>query len=785
MAISVVHEMTMVSAGNGTGNEVVVNDLGFTPQADDLILISVGGEGNNPNPNTWVAEFGFQGGGTASATLIARDYGQDVGANGNSDKCQITVFGYVWQSGNTFDSLTIDHNRKKLVGLAVLRGAEVTGFPSIDWVTNQSATSFLSNLDQTQVNDVPVSGTRSSLTTDDLPWTWNSTNFGTEAAVWMAFSHRQSPTFTPGYPDADGASWTGDTLTAINMASGYQIRPDSSPGTQYEVRWDRTGTSTSYFAVLAIGIPAATATGTNRDLAGSTAATASGSGVVGVTRNFSGSLAGSASGSGVLARTAGLTGSLSASASASGVIGLEKGLQGSTALVASGAGILDRACALAGTGSATGTLQGAQGCSRAVQGSSAPALAGTGAVSRTCQLQGDLSATASGQGVQGVSRALQGEIQGTLQGNGSLASAVEIPLSGAGSGAATLTGSQGVTRGITAASTASASLTGSLSQTAKLQGATGVTGASQGAVQGDRALTGSAGGTGAATGTLELTGQVELTGTGAGTGSLSGSVAASLGLQGTTDTTGTPTGSVSRNRPLSGSTGSTGNLTGSAGVSRGITGTFTGTVTASGSLGAAASLELNGSALVQGTVQGQLNRSAGFQGSTALTLSLDGTLSRSADFSGASSSALSTTGFFQANLFLTGSSPGTLTGSAVVSVAESEPLLKQGGRNLVQIEVLTEEITYYLGGDLSSGKTIRAVVQRMEPEAVQYSYEGASLAIEVELWICTDSTLGIPIPQIGRDLVDVVVTEGQAVERCRVVEALEDDPGMIHLLAVR
>ena len=259
MAISVEYNMTMVSAGNGTGNEIIVEELEFTPAADDLILISIGGEGNNPNPNTFVCEFEFQGGSTADATLIARDYGHLVGNSGNSDKCQITVFGYVWQSGQTFNTLRITHNRKKLVGLTVLRGAEVSSFPSVDWVTNQSATSFLSDLDETQVNDVPVSGTRSSLTTGDLHWTWNETNFGTEAAVFMAFSHRNEAEYAPAYPDNDSADWTGNTLQAISMSSGYQVRPVSTPGTQYQVRWDRTGNAVHRFAVLAIGIPAASA----------------------------------------------------------------------------------------------------------------------------------------------------------------------------------------------------------------------------------------------------------------------------------------------------------------------------------------------------------------------------------------------------------------------------------------------------------------------------------------------------------------------------------------------
>jgi hypothetical protein len=111
--------------------------------------------------------------------------------------------------------------------------------------------------------------------------------------------------------------------------------------------------------------------------------------------------------------------------------------------------------------------------------------------------------------------------------------------------------------------------------------------------------------------------------------------------------------------------------------------------------------------------------------------------------------------------------------------------MKQGGRSLVKLTLLTEEITYYPGGDLTAGKTIRAVVDRMEPEVQEYAQDLGSLTVDVNLWIATDATLGISTVQSGKDLADVVVTEGQAAERVRIVDVIDYDPGMVHLLGVR
>lgn len=104
---------------------------------------------------------------------------------------------------------------------------------------------------------------------------------------------------------------------------------------------------------------------------------------------------------------------------------------------------------------------------------------------------------------------------------------------------------------------------------------------------------------------------------------------------------------------------------------------------------------------------------------------------------------------------------------------------------MMALEVLTEAITYYPDGDLSAGKSIRAIVQRTEPEVIAYTMEAGSLIVDVEIWVATDALLGVSTVNVGSDMADVIVTDGKAAERVRVVEVLDHDPGMVHLLAVR
>jgi hypothetical protein len=136
-------------------------------------------------------------------------------------------------------------------------------------------------------------------------------------------------------------------------------------------------------------------------------------------------------------------------------------------------------------------------------------------------------------------------------------------------------------------------------------------------------------------------------------------------------------------------------------------------------------------------------------------------------------------------LLVTVSGTGSGTATTAVSITESEPFIKAGAKAMMAIEVLTEAITYYPGGDLAAGKSIRAIVQRTEPEIIAYTMEAGSLTVDVELWIVTDAVLGVSTVNAGQDLADIVVTDGKAAERVRVVEIIDHDPGMVHLLAVR
>ena len=112
-------------------------------------------------------------------------------------------------------------------------------------------------------------------------------------------------------------------------------------------------------------------------------------------------------------------------------------------------------------------------------------------------------------------------------------------------------------------------------------------------------------------------------------------------------------------------------------------------------------------------------------------------------------------------------------------------MLKTGARALVNIQELTEAVTYYPSGDLTNGKSIRVIVQRMEEDLVDYQFGEGSLLMSAELWIATTVPSGVATINAGLDLADVVLVDGQSAERVRIVEVLDEDPGMSHVLAVR
>ena len=241
--------------------------------------------------------------------------------------------------------------------------------------------------------------------------------------------------------------------------------------------------------------------------------------------------------------------------------------------------------------------------------------------------------------------------------------------------------------------------------------------------------------------------------------------------------------SAATNHSISGD--ASGSLESSSGISldKGLGSTVLSSLEASGGLSKeedlSASVELSASASAGATVTRTLAISVDLESSASSSVSLDRGIAAQAESSSSSSANI----VLSMTVTATGEASGTATTS--VSVTESEKLLKQGARSLVQLTAITEAITYYEGGDLSAGRTIRAVVERTQPELYQYSVEGESLVVDVELWICTDSTLGVSSVQVGRDLADVVVIEGESPSRIRIVEVLDHDPGMVHLLGVR
>lgn len=250
MAITVVGSTEIAhTTSTGTGNPLTIDPSSITVNADDLVLIHYMSErrsGNNPTG--FASEVRYTDGTSETPTNICSD-------TGGSNRVAVRLDAFVMPSGKTLNEIDVTCSQRKAGGIVVLRGADVSGFPSVDWVTNQSSTSFLSTLDNDRVVDIPVVSPRTSLLTSDFPWTWNSTNFGTSGAVYMSCAYRPAITLTPQFPDADSADWVNKQHSGSGFSSAWAVRPNSTPGTTYQQRWNRSGTGDQFFAVIAIGIP--------------------------------------------------------------------------------------------------------------------------------------------------------------------------------------------------------------------------------------------------------------------------------------------------------------------------------------------------------------------------------------------------------------------------------------------------------------------------------------------------------------------------------------------------
>lgn len=768
MAISVVGTIDLQASGNNT------NDLeltGFPASASgDLLLLSLGGEGSSPTIPTLTVN--LSGGSTATATLIARDYGQ----TNNNSSIQIHVFGYVIGSAAP-TGVTVDSNRKKIAGGYILRGADTANFST--WVAATTGTSYDAVPNTSKVTDIPVD-------TTDEKGGWTTANYGTEAAFYTAFSQRaESNTYVLNVGTGDStANWEIDVLSGSNpprFESGMAIRPDSAPGTAYSMIFQSNDDDDHHAAALAIAIPASTSTGSL--IEPNCKATASGetSGVLNRTVPISGSATGEVSASSSASRTATpsaqATGASTATAeAATGVtlLAAATGVIGTTA-TATAARSLSAAATMQADGSATasreatpaaqatGALSSSARLSRtanldaAAAGSSSATVQidtgvvlnaaataqaeGTANASRTALLISEATAVATAAATASRTVSLAGSA--TAESSGSTLTKTDDELSGAASGVLSTQATIQRAASVTSTGTASSESTAQVSRTASIQGQASGESASQ------------------VSPTIE--GAVDIQG--AATSSLNSIAVASRTTHpsATAEVSASATSQSSRTASIHGSVDAV--LAGQANISkdRDIAGAIT--IEVSTQAGLAVTRNLNASINVSTAAEARPDFTLGFSGSADAQAQ----------------------GSVVADLSMTVTSNGEASGTAKVTieVTESEPFLKAGAKSLVSIEVLTEAITYYPGGNLSAGKSIRAVVQRDEPELLALALEEGALTVQVELWIATDPTIGVSTVKAGKDLADVVVTEGKAAERVRIVEVLDQDPGMVHLLGVR
>jgi hypothetical protein len=98
---------------------------------------------------------------------------------------------------------------------------------------------------------------------------------------------------------------------------------------------------------------------------------------------------------------------------------------------------------------------------------------------------------------------------------------------------------------------------------------------------------------------------------------------------------------------------------------------------------------------------------------------------------------------------------------------------------------LSEVVTYYPGGLLYDPRLIGCTVLRNQPSAIPTD-EGGFLMVDAVLHIPRGTGAGkLEAVELRRDLVDVVIEDGQPAARCRVTRVVESDPGMWVLEATR
>jgi hypothetical protein len=602
---------------------------------------------------------------------------------------------------------------------------------------------------------------------DNTALTWAHDGSGSNdrmAALWIALKETSGGTTQTLLADASGTGTTTVALdatqdqTLVASASGTgTVTATITSATEVTLLADGTGTGTTTTVI---------STGQDRTLV----IAGSGTGTTTTVFDATAQRTLQADGSGIGTATTGISSTqnrtLQADGSATGTTATVLDATQDRTLQADGIGtgittaaitaVQDRTLTISGSGTGTTAATISSDQDRTLLASSS----GTGTTTATITVSSDvtLSGTPSGTGTASTIASRDASLLAYGSATGTTTTVLDATqnrtlaaeATGTGSTTAAITSTSDVTLSATPTGTGTATVALVSSQTRSLSvdsSGSGSTATSLTASQ-DRSLTASVSGSGSSTTELSTAGQTILGGTISGSGTTTTSISRTIGLLGDGTASGTATATISTGQDVTLTAISVGS--GSATLSVTVT-------------GAQLSLTLSATAQGSGT----------------------STISRTASIESAPVGASEVTAGIDLGLVVSLAATGKGSTTATIVTAESNYLMKQGGRSLVKLTLLTEEITYYPGGDLTAGKTIRAVVDRMEPEVQEYAQDLGSLTVDVNLWIATDATLGISTVQSGKDLADVVVTEGQAAERVRIVDVIDYDPGMVHLLGVR
>lgn len=201
--------------------------------------------------------------------------------------------------------------------------------------------------------------------------------------------------------------------------------------------------------------------------------------------------------------------------------------------------------------------------------------------------------------------------------------------------------------------------------------------------------------------------------------------------------------------------------------------------------------QTNGPTVVPLTGSGAGSSSGTFSGSVKTPLSASGGGSASgsvatevrARLTASGGGSASGSAIFTGRASLTASGSGSASGSATLTSSgpTGDDAIKVGMRTTFENTLVTDPITYYPRGNLSAGRSIRAVVDRQN--IVINEFSGISLGKEVVLFIANDSVLGVESIAKGEDQVHVSLVEGETKTLCTVTEIIQSDRGVWQIVA--